>query len=215
MGDLFYDAVRLVGRHPFWASSRPVVLGAEHTRRAGAFLIAANHQSPFDVPVIMRHARRRVDFVSIREVFQNPLVAAFYGRMNAFPLDRSKADPKTIRVILDRLNCGRVVGLFPEGGFRKGPASVVHTGTIRAGVGRIARIAGVPIVPCIVIGAEAYGRWQSWLPLRRVRYGIIFGPPIPPDSTPAEIERVLVERFQTLHATLASRLGYGICAPTT
>ena len=208
MGDAFYDAVVLAGRHPFWLSSRPVVIGAAFTRRAGAFLIASNHQSPFDVPIIMRHARRRVDFVSIREVFARRWLGAFYGAMNAFPLDRTRADPATVRTILDRLARGRVVGLFPEGGFRRGAASVVHARAIRPGVGRIAQIADVPIVPCVVIGAEDYARWTSWLPLRRVRYGVIFGEPIAPDvGGAAAIEATLVDRFVSLHARLSHDLG--------
>lgn len=211
MSDAFYDAVVLLGRHPFWLSSRPTVIGAEHTRLEGAFLIAANHQSPFDVPVIMRHARRRVDFVSIREVFAHRLLGAFYGAMNAFPLDRSRADAKTVRVILDRLARGRVVGMFPEGGFRRGAASVVHSRSIRPGIGRIAQLARVPIVPCVVVGAEDYGRWTSWLPLRRIRYGVIFGEPIPSDVGDAEaIERLLVDRLVALHGELAATLGRSI-----
>src|SRR4051794_12787212 len=100
-------------------SSTPTVLNAEVTRRAGPYILAANHQTPYDVPLLMRHTARNVDFVSIVEVFKNPFIHWFYGSMNAFPLDRSKPDAPTIRVILDRLSRGRVVGMFPEGRLRK------------------------------------------------------------------------------------------------
>lgn len=209
MSDAFYDIIRLIGRHPFWVSSRPLVLGAAHTERSGAYLIAANHQSPFDVPLIIRHARGRVDFVSIREVFDKRWLGAFYGAMNAFPLDRSRRDPRTIRIILDRLSRGRVVGMFPEGGFRRGAASVVHSREIRPGIGRIATIAHVPIVPCVIVGADQYARWTSWLPLRRVRYGIIFGEPIRGDD-PDAIEATLVDCLVELHRELATQLGVSV-----
>src|SRR5438045_3002539 len=112
MGDAFYRFVVLTGRMPFWISSRPVVLHAERARRAGPFILAANHTSPYDVPLLMRHTPRRLDFVSIIEVFRNPLVAWFYSHMNAFPVDRSRRDPATVRIILDRLARGRVVAMF-------------------------------------------------------------------------------------------------------
>jgi 1-acyl-sn-glycerol-3-phosphate acyltransferase len=209
MSDVFYEIIRLIGRHPFWVSSRPLVIGDEHTRRGSAFLIAANHQSPFDVPLIIRHARRRVDFVSIREVFEKPFLGTFYGAMNAFPLDRSRRDPRTIRIILDRLARGRVVGMFPEGGFRKGAANVVHSRQIRPGIGRIAVLANVPVVPCVIVGAGQYARWTNWVPWRRVRYGIIFGEPIVGGDADA-IEATLVDRLVSLHHELATRLGEGV-----
>jgi hypothetical protein len=70
MSDLFYKVVRLIGRHAFWVSSRPVVFGIEHVPRQGACVIASNHTSPYDVALLMRHTPRLLDFVSIVEVFK-------------------------------------------------------------------------------------------------------------------------------------------------
>lgn len=206
MADLFYDLIVLAGRTAFVTSSDPVVLGAHHTRRHGPFLLAATHASPYDVPILMRHAARRVDFVSSTEVFSVRPVAWFYGSMNAFPLDRSRPDTSAVRTIYDRLKRGRVVGIFPEGGFRRGAQSVVHTRRIRPGIGRLARSAGVPIVPAVIVGAEAYSSPTSWLPLRAVRYGLSFGDAIPPDAEPADIEATLVDRFVTLHRAFVDQM---------
>ena len=49
-------------------SSRPLVLHPERARRDGAFILAANHTSPYDVPLLMRHTPRRLDFVNIRRL---------------------------------------------------------------------------------------------------------------------------------------------------
>lgn len=193
MGDLFYNTVWTIGRPAFWTSSSPVVIGAEKTRRDGAYILASNHESPYDVPLLMCHCARPIDFVSITEVFQNPLVAWFYGSMNAFPLDRSRRDVHTLRIILDRLARGRVVGMFPEGRLQPGEHSLVHTRRIRPGIGRIAKLANVPIMPCFVMNSQAYTRFASWLPLRATRYGIIFGDPIQPNDDPDITERTLVE----------------------
>src|SRR5947209_18015130 len=118
MSDLFYSTVRLLGCHVFWLSSRPVVIGVEHTRRRGGFIVAATHPGAYDVPLLVRHARRRLDFVTITEAVANPLVRWFYTLMNAFPLDRSKTDPIAVRKAVARLRQGRVIAIFPEGRLR-------------------------------------------------------------------------------------------------
>lgn len=206
MSDLFYRVVRCVGTPVFWMSSRPVVIGVNRVPRAGACMVAATHESPYDVPLLIRHTPRLLDFVSIVEVFRNPLVGWFYGSLNAFPLDRSTPDARTVRVIMDRLKRGRAVGIFPEGGFRKGQASVVYTRRLRAGTGRIAHLAGAAVVPCVIINSPAYGKVASWLPLRRVRYGVIYGEAIEPTHSPEEMESRLVEALVTLHAELKAAM---------
>ncbi len=206
MSDLFYDAVRLLGTHPFWLSSAPTVMGLEHTRRAGPFILAATHQSPFDVALLVRHSTRRLDFVSIVEAFRNPLVAWFYGSMNAFPLDRSRPDAPTVRILLDRLSRGRAVCIFPEGRLRRGAESVVHTRRISRGIGRIAKLAEAPIVPCVIINSAAYLSFKSWLPLGRTRYGIIVGPAIEPTEDAAAIEEKLVNDLVALHRALEAQM---------
>jgi len=206
VSDLFYQIIRTLGTPAFWVSSSPVVLGLENLPRQGPFILAASHTSPYDVPLLIRHSPRPLDFVSIVEVFRNPLVAWFYGSLNAFPLDRGRADSKTVRVILDRLGRGRVVAMFPEGGFRRGADSVFVSRKIKPGTARLAAIAAVPIVPCVIINSEAYSRIASWLPLRRTRYGLIFGPPLAARDDPALVESMLVDALLALHDRLTQEL---------
>lgn len=205
MSDLFYRVVRLIGRHVFWVSSRPVVLGVDKVPGTGAFVLASNHSSPYDVPLLIRHAPRLVDFVSIVELFKNPFVAWFYGGMNAFPLDRHRPDAPTVRTILRRLERGRVVALFPEGGFRRGEASVVHSGKVRRGVGRMLTLAGVPVVPVVVINSTSYSRPMAWLPLRRTRYAVAFGEALNAGLEGEELEAALVAAMKRLYEQ-ASRM---------
>lgn len=206
MGDLFYNTVWHIAHPVFWMSSRPIVIGARHTDRRGAYILAAgNHQSPYDVPLLMRHCARNIDFVSIREVFQKPLVAWFYSGMNAFPLDRSRPDPTTVRTILDRLKKGRVVGMFPEGRFRRGRESVLLTGKIQPGIGRIAKMAQAPIVPCVILNSAAYSRPASWVPGANTRYAIAFAEPLADVGDAEEVEARLVRAFAELHAALTAQ----------
>ena len=104
MSDWFYSIIKTLGSHAFWVSSSPMILNRHRSAMKGAYILAATHFSPYDVPLLIRHSQRRLDFVSIVEVFAKSAVGWFYGNMNAFPLDRSKTDSKTVRIIRDRLD---------------------------------------------------------------------------------------------------------------
>ena len=190
----------------FAVSSSPLVLHRDRARRRGAYILAANHLSVFDVPCLIKDTPRLLDFVSIVEVFRNPPVAWFFSSMNAFPLDRGRVDPATARIILDRLRRGRVVAMFPEGRIRNESESVIHGAPFKRGIARLAQLAGVPIVPCVVLGTGAYTRVASWVPLRRTRYGVNYGQPIPPaedhQATEAALRQAYLDLYEELHSAL-------------
>lgn len=178
MSDLAYNIVWGIGVHAFWVSSSPTVLHRERLKRPGGYILAPNHLSVYDVPCLMAISPRNLDFVSIVEVFRKPLVGWFYGSVNAFPLDRSRPDSPTVRTILDRLERGRVVAMFPEGKLRTLENSVLNGAPFKPGIARIAQLADVPVIPCAIVGTDAYYKVKSWLPLRRVRYGVNIGAPL-------------------------------------
>ncbi len=181
-------------------------------RAEGAFILAANHTSTFDVPLIARHSRRDLDFVSITEAFDYRFGAWFFGSMNAFPINRSKPDFRGMRVILDRLKRQRAIAIFPEGHIRAPEDAIIHGGKIRPGTGRLAVISGAPIVPCVVVNSAPYNKIVAWLPHRRIRYGLIFGEAIsvPKDLEKTEaaqrLERELQEAMIRLYQELISQM---------
>jgi len=205
MADTFYKTVVLLGRFPFWVSSSPIVLHADRVPHSGPFLLASSHLSPFDVPLLMRHTPRVLDFVSIVEVFNKPFVGWFFGKMGAFALDRSRKDPKTAKTIVDRLTRGRAVVMFPEGRIKSENDSVICGARFRPGTARLARLANVPIVPVVVYGSTLYSNPASWLPVRRTRYGVIYGEAI--DSTNEErAEQMLAEAYRALFEELRAAM---------
>lgn len=212
MSDSFYLFVRTVGRSAFWVSSQPVVLHAERSRRDGPYILAANHHSPYDVPLMIRHTKAKLDFVSIFEVFQNRFVAWFYGSMNAFPIDRLKPDGAGVRTMLRRLRDGRVLAMFPEAAIRPPEKSVTHGGAIRPGIGKLALLAGVPVIPCVIINSAAYLKLSAWLPVKAVRYGIIYGEPIviqtdvEKNAAAETLERKLTTKMVELYGELAAAM---------
>lgn len=210
MSDWFYTLVRVVGTPAFLVSASPIVLHAERTRRKGAFIVAATHFSPYDVAILIKDTPRRLDFVSITEMFAKPWVRRFFTHMNCIPVDRGKVDTIATRRILDRLLEGRAVAMFPEGRIVTAEQSVLNGGKIRPGVFGFARAANCPVIPCVILGTRAYSNVKSWAPIRKTVYAISYGEPLLPDESWDDVptgEKILREAYAKLHAELLAALG--------
>jgi 1-acyl-sn-glycerol-3-phosphate acyltransferase len=192
----------------FGYSSRIRVIGREKTNRDGGFLLAGNHISHFDPFIISSVVRRKIDWIAMAEFFPLPVLGFLLRAVDAFPADRHRADRKTVRTAIERLRDGRIVGVFPEGGIRDGAHSLLEGAPLRAGASTLADIAGVPILPCVIIGSDRLYSKRSWIPLRRTPIWLAFGDPIShfsglPKSDAREcIERDLTTAFKNLYSEL-------------
>ncbi len=79
------------------------------------FIVAANHISMLDPFFIACAMKRQVHYMAKAELFGNKLLAAFLKGINAFPVDRSRADINAVKTSLSILKSGKVLGIFPEG----------------------------------------------------------------------------------------------------
>jgi 1-acyl-sn-glycerol-3-phosphate acyltransferase len=206
MSDAFYNFVVFACRPAFRVSSSPIVLHLDRIPLTGRVILAPNHLSAYDVPCLMHISRRNLDFVSIVELFEKPLVGRFFRNMNAFALDRSRVDPATTRTILTRLEQDRAVVMFPEGHLRAPEKSVLAGGPFKSSLIRIAQLTGAPIIPAVILGTRVYWRSASWLPLRRVRFAAAFGEAIavPADADEMRYKARLIESWDNLHDELRS-----------
>ncbi len=108
-----------------------------------------------------------------------------------------------MRTMLRHLQAGRVVGIFPEGELRAETESVLRGGEMREGICKLAQLAGVPVVPCVVAGTAQFYHWKRWLPLARTRWTVAYGEAISPRvhlpkkaaraAMMAELQRALLE----------------------
>jgi len=201
-------AAALLMKLLFGCVARVRVLGSENVNRTGGFLLAANHISHFDPFIISSVVRRKIDWMAMAEFFRFTVVRFLLRAVDAFPADRDRADRKTIRTAIERLKDGCVVGLFPEGGIRDGARSLLEGAPLRPGASTLAHIAGVPILPCVILGSDRLYATKRWLPLRRTPIWIAFGNPIShsPDLEKSQarerIESELTSAFKNLYTDL-------------
>ena len=90
------------------------VHGAENIPKTGPLVIASNHLSLLDPPVIGVAAPRKVHFMAKRELFV-PVLGYIYKTLGAFPVNRGGADRAAIKHGIEILQSGEVLAIFPEG----------------------------------------------------------------------------------------------------
>jgi len=215
MGPLFHSLANRVAAQAmkllFGCVAHVRVIGRKNANRDGGLLLAANHISHFDPFILSSVVGRKIDWMAMAEFFPNPLLGSFLRAVDAFPADRNRADRKTIRTAIERLKQGRVVGVFPEGGIRDGARSLLEGAPLRPGASTLAYIAGVPIVPCVIVGSDRLYSKKSWLPLRRTPVWVAFADPIPPfpdlekSDARERLDRELAAAFKHLYAELRQR----------
>jgi 1-acyl-sn-glycerol-3-phosphate acyltransferase len=201
-------AARLLMKLLFACVARVRVVRRENANHDGGFLLAANHISHFDPFIISSVVRRKIDWMAMAEFFRLPVLGFLLRAVDAFPADRHRADRKTVRTAIERLKDGHIVGVFPEGGIRDGAHSLLEGAPLRAGASTLADIAGVPILPCVIIGSDRLYSKRSWLPLRRTPIWLAFGDPIshffglPKSDARRRTERELATAFKNLYSEL-------------
>ncbi|MEW2512090.1 lysophospholipid acyltransferase family protein [Streptomyces sp. NPDC046870] len=134
---------------------RPRIEGLEHVPASGPAIIAGNHLSFSDHFLMPAILRRRITFLAKAEYFTGPgvkgrLTAFFFRSAGQIPVDRSgkEAGQAAIREGLGVLRRGELLGIYPEG-------TRSHDGRLykgKVGVAVMALTAGVPVVPCAMIG---------------------------------------------------------------
>jgi 1-acyl-sn-glycerol-3-phosphate acyltransferase len=207
----FYAIGRLAGRAVKFNTLRIETIRPEAAERAGGYVLAPTHISHLEPFIIAMVMRRHVDWMARTEFYRRGWMRAFLDRAGAFPVHRQGVPVSAIRTALDRLEQGRIVGIFPEGGVAIGNDSVCRGGPIKRGACLIAYRANVPVLPCVVIGTHELNRVMPWIPFRRARLWIAFGEPIWPDRNEArkpareKMARQMQQAYQGLFQELIAR----------
>lgn len=182
MGAKFYQACRLVGRFIRVQCIRQTVEGLDNVPSTGPALLAVTHISHLEPMVVSIVLTRQIRWMARVEFYQALWARKVLGWGGAFPVDRFGWSLPAVRRATKLLREREVVGMFPEGGVAQGAQSVLRGGQIKQGVCTISFATRTPIIPVVVLGTHELNRIRPWLPFRRGRLWIRFGPPVPPPS---------------------------------
>ena len=114
------SAVTLAGRMFARAVSQISIEGAvDEIPRDGPLIIAANHASNLDAPVVgawlIPRLGRRIHWLGKRELFAWPIIGWVAANGGVHPVDRDSADVEAFRLASRILEGGHVLFVFPEG----------------------------------------------------------------------------------------------------
>jgi 1-acyl-sn-glycerol-3-phosphate acyltransferase len=135
------------------------------TEELGAAVLVANHISHFDPVLLCVAFTRPIDWMTTEEFYANPIGAAWLRGLNTFPVDRSRPDQRALRLGMARLRARRLVGVFPEGGIRAGPSSIIGGTAPKRGATVLARLTKVPISPSVIFGSDRLYAPRNWSPV--------------------------------------------------
>ena len=168
--NLSYRLAWIVFRAMFATYFRWRVIGAENVPPSGGVILASNHASFLDPPLVGAGLNRPINFLARESLFRFPGMAALLRSWSVVPVDRDGGGARGLKNILDRLLAGGGIILFPEG-------TRTQDGKLqpaRSGIGLTVIKSDAPVVPVRVFGTfEAYGRHLKFPRPHRVivKYG--------------------------------------------
>jgi 1-acyl-sn-glycerol-3-phosphate acyltransferase len=183
------------------AGIRVSVEGLEHLRGRGPFVLAANHASYADVPVLMASLPVDFLFVAKHEVRGWPLVGRFVRKAGHLTVDRFDAQQGVADTaeVARAISAGKTLLFFPEGTF----TAAAGLRPFRLGAFKAAAEAGLPVVPVAVRGTRRVLRAEGWRP-RPGRVRIWIGPAM---GAEGDGWRALVALRDRVADTIAARSG--------
>ena len=177
------------------------VFNAERVPLDGPVILASNHASFLDPPLVGAGLRRGINYLARESLFRWPLMSWILRNWDVVPVDREGGGAAGLRAILERLLRGGAIILFPEGtrtrDGRLQPA--------RSGIGLTVIKSAAPVVPVRVFGTyEAYGRRQR-LP-RPHPVAVKYGEPMRFDQLRAEAKVCSKARVKQIYQQIADEI---------
>ena len=177
------------------------VFNAERVPLNGGVILASNHASFLDPPLVGSALSRDINYLARESLFRYPGIGALLRSWNAVPVDRDGGGAKGLKIILNRLLDGNGIILFPEGtrtlDGKLQPA--------RSGIGLTVIKSTAPVVPVRVFGTfEAYGKNHKFPHPHRVI--VKYGQPMNFEKLRAEAQTCDKTRLKEIYQQVADEI---------
>ena len=126
------------------------VHGRENIPNNNEYIVAANHLSTLDPPLICAVLNRGVACMAKKELFKNPFMQWWLDWLGAFAVDRENLSVSTIRTVKNIKKTDWVLGIFPQG-TRQEPGEISN---ITKGFASLAKSNKCGILPIGIVGTQ-------------------------------------------------------------
>lgn len=185
------------------------ITGVENVPRTGGAVMAINHVGYLDFTfagMAVRPAGRVVRFLAKKEVFDHRVSGPLMRGMRHIPVDRTGAAADSYRLAVRALAAGEIVGVFPEATISES----YELKEFKTGAVRMAREAGVPLLPCVVWGSQRiYTKGRKRDLTRGTPIRIVLGEPfevaadVDAVAATADLKARMARLLEQAHATYA------------
>jgi 1-acyl-sn-glycerol-3-phosphate acyltransferase len=180
-------------------------LTPEHVPVSGPVILASNHCSYLDPPLVGAGLGRDLHYLARESLFDLPVLGTLLRRVNVVPVDRDGGGAAGLRAILNRLLAGQAILLFPEG--TRSPDGELQIA--RSGIGLIIVRSSAPVVPVRIFGSfAAWGRSRRFP--RPTRIEIKYGQPLDLDALREEARTCTKTRLKASYREATDRVMEGI-----
>jgi 1-acyl-sn-glycerol-3-phosphate acyltransferase len=158
----------------------------------GPFIVAANHASAIDPPIVGMALKHKATYMAKHELLQAPVLGPLLRSIGVFPVRRGEPDRKAIRRSLEILESGGVLVMFPEG-----TRSI--DGRLRApepGAAMIALRTGAPVMPVAVINSHRILPKGARRP-KMQQVTVRMGPPLAVPKVDGRLDHETLEEWGT------------------
>lgn len=197
---LSYMPLRPIGYLLFKLYFRLTGIGTEYIPKEGPGIIAPNHVSYADPPLVAAVTPRMLHFIMLYEHYYHPWFNWLFKRLPCIPIKQGRVNAESLKESLQVLEEGNLLCIFPEGGRTKDNKLMRPM----PGIAMLALKTEAPVIPVGIIGSfEAYGPHLRFPRPKRIT--IRFGPPLifkkeenPSKARLIEVSQEIMEHIGTL-----------------
>jgi 1-acyl-sn-glycerol-3-phosphate acyltransferase len=179
----------------------------ENVPSTGPVILASNHASFMDPPLVGAATRREINYLARESLFRFPVLGSILKAVNAVPVDREGGGASGLRAIFDRLLKGGAIILFPEG-------TRTEDGSLRpakSGIGLTVIKSEAPVVPVRVFGTfDAFSRHHSFP--RPCKIAVKFGKALDFSRLREEARTCTKPRLKEIYQEVADEIMKAIAA---
>ncbi|MBN1621934.1 MAG: (d)CMP kinase [Endomicrobiales bacterium] len=168
------------------------IYGHDNVPLKGGVIMASNHSSFADPPLVGSAMKRPLFFMAKIELFEVPILGFLIKRTNAFPVRRGEQDVSAFRKAQKLLKSGNTVLVFPEGTRSRDG----NFGRALPGVGMLSCLAGVPVVPVRIVNSD---KLNKILPIKLIFGKTIYPPKEFSRDTYQKLSEKVLEEIKNLH----------------
>ncbi len=172
--DVVWQAGRIWIGGPIRLLTRARFYGVERIPAEGGLVLAINHFSWVDPPLVGAACPRRIQFVAKIEAHRVPGLGQLIRAHGTLPIRRGETDREAVRKMREAVRAGGALGLFVEGTRQRSG----ELGVVQPGAAMVALQEDVPVVPVAIHGS------QHWRPGNLAPCSLVVGTPMRFDGLP-------------------------------